>query len=938
MGIELPAELRDVAARAGARWPEADEDKMRESASAWRDAAKSIDALAGTADGTAQAALGAFDGEAADAARRDWNKVVADDGAMPSSAKQCLAAADRLDHAAEQVGAAKVQLVRELVALAKQTDAAEQAAASGHPQALAALDSALNGAAANVAQVHNKLTSAVNLDSGVLMEPGGSRGPLSGVGQAGGGVLNTGADLASSTVDAATSQAGGTAADLGAAADGAGRAARDTVGGVAEGVGGAADGVGRPARDTAGDVGGAVDGVGRAAHETVGGVAAGAQDAVGEVAQAGSPWQGDAEHTGPVKVDPGGWAPGLADAGTGPIPVIGDPARPGWTPDGVDPASSTAPHAVHSAWASPQAPQPPLPGAAAPPGFAPPPPAGVGGHYVMPPGAPPAAAQPPSAAPPPAAAARPPMPPAAPRGPVAFSSPAPQAPQPGSPASQARQPASPAPQAPQPVNQPVQRAPLRPLPAPAQSPVPVSPEASQRPLRQGSRNADVVAFVLHQFPIGYMPVAASKASRQLPAPEAAEEDRPGLNFPPQDHPQSHLVDDSDALERARSAEVYVAAHRDLAERSEPEQLPAELTADHEPLGELSEPEWRRRFVLRDGERSEFAWPPAAELPEGGVEPAEPVVLEPDTVLDCLGSGDGRVLYAVATPFAQRSLPAVHDERDYRRYRVMRPLPVWRAVVAPWFAQPGGGMRFRATYSLADLVGLGYLVELTKSREIAEASTLRIAREGIPVEAGGTAVTSTVRLAREDAAEAGVSASAGLEVGGVASTARITRDEAEQGASAQALTRGEAADAAGAGEATGVAVSKPAAEEAAGVASTVRMARDEAEQDASASALAQADAAKATAAEAGVPTEVGSAGETAGVASTARMERDEAERGAPDEAGETARAAAPTERLTREDVEAKAVEAGVASTVRIVRDEAANGPAATDDGATQEAAK
>lgn len=340
-------------------------------------------------------------------------------------------------------------------------------------------------------------------------------------------------------------------------------------------------------------------------------------------------------------------------------------------------------------------------------------------------------------------------------------------------------------------------------------------------MRQGSRNAEVVAFVLHQFPIGYMPVAASKASRQLPAPEAGEKDRPGLNFPPQDHPQSHLVDDSDAVERARSAEVYAAAHRDLAERSEPTQVPAELTADHEPLGELSEPEWRRRFVLRDGERSEFAWPPAEEFPEGGVEPAEPVVLEPDTVLDCLGSGGGRLLYAVATPFAQRSLPAVHDERDYRRYRVMRPLPVWRAVVAPWFAQPGGGVRYRATYSLTDLVGLGYLVELTKSREIAEASTLRIVRDAIPEE------------------------------------------------------------------------------EAAGASSTVRTARDETEP------------------------------------------------GAPDEAGETTRAAAATERLTRQDVEAKAVEAKavetmveaeVASTVRIVRDEATNGPAATDDGATQEAAK
>ncbi|MGP4015618.1 glycohydrolase toxin TNT-related protein [Saccharopolyspora sp. 5N708] len=746
MGIELPAELRDVAARAGARWPEADEDAMRELATAWREAAKSIDALAGDADGAAQGALGAFDGEAAQAARREWDAFAAAEGVLPSTAQQCRAAADRLDHAAEQVGAAKVQLVRELVALAKQTDAAERAAAAGHPQALAALESAVHGAAANVAQVHNTLTAAVDLGSDVLVEPG-SRGLVPTVRDIGGGVLDTGTDLVSSTVDNSVSGGAGAVSGavdaLGASAhgvvEGSARAVQETAGGATEGVGQAAQGIAGPA-----------------VPEAVGGGAASVPDAVAEVAE--RPWQGDAEHTGPVAVDPGGWAPGLAEAGTGPVPVIGDSAASGWRPAASDPASSTAPHAVHSAWASPPAPQvPPVPqplppGAAAPPGFAPPA-AGIGGHFAGPPAAPPHAA-PPHAAPPPGSAARPPMPPAAARGPVAFGTPAPQ-----------------------PVNQPVQRAPLRPLPVPVQPPAP-EPVAPQRPLRQGTRNAEVVAFVLHQFPIGYMPVAASRPSRQLPAPEAVDEHRPGLNFPPQDHPKAHLVTDGDAMRRVRSAEFYAAAQRDRAERSAVEAPPAELTADHEPLGEFSELAWDRRFVVRDGERSEYVWPPAAEFPEGGVEPAEPVVLPPETVLDHLGSGAGRMMYAVATSFAKRSLPAAYDERDYRRYRVMRPLPVWQAVAAPWFGQPGGAMRYRATHSLTDLVGLGYLVELTKAREIAEASTLRIAHP--ETEAGGseapdgaekTAAAPTDRITREDvevkAAEAGV-----------ASTLRINRGDAE----------------------------------------------------------------------------------------------------------------------------------------------------------------
>ncbi|MER7013895.1 glycohydrolase toxin TNT-related protein [Saccharopolyspora sp. NPDC000359] len=771
MGIELPAELRDVAARAGARWPEADEDAMRESATAWRDAAKAIEGLAASADGAAQGALRAFDGEAAEAASREWDGFVSDDGVLPSSVQQCQAAADRLEHAAEQIGAAKVQLVRELVSLAKQTDAAEQAAAAGHPQALAVLDSAVQGAAANVAQLHNTLAAAVDPDSGVRVDQA-----LSGLGDV---ALNAGAGLAS-TVDSAAGglaeAAGGAVAGVGETAGGAvagvGQVAGDAVAGVSESAGGAVEGVGRVAGGTVGGVaevaggavgdvgratgevvggaaehvGGAVDEVGRVGRDAVGGVAedvgsaaeqvgrgtvgggaAGAQDEISAVAQSATGWQADAEHTGPVKVDPAAWAPGLADAGTGPIPVS---TGKGWTP-GDDPASTTAPHAVQSAWAAPQAPPPPLPpGAAAPqPGFAPPPAPGGGGHFVAPPGASPAApppsAVPPSAVPP---SARPPV------APGAFGAPQP-------PQQQQQQPRNP-----------VQRSPLRPLPAPPQPPAPPAVEPVQRPLRQGGRNADVVAFVLHQFPIGYMPVAASQASRQLPPPSEGPA-RPGLNFPPHDHPESHLVDDRDALDRLRSGEVYAAAQRDREERDEPQQVPEELLANHDPLGEFSELEWEREFLVRDGERSEYAWPPADEHPEGAVEPAEPVVLEPDTVLDCTGSGAGRFSFALATAFGQRSLPEPHAEREYRRYRVMRRLPVWQSVTAPWFAQPGGGVRYRTTHSLDELVALGYLVELTRSREAAEAVTLRIEREtaeGAEVVESTFHITSvaTERIARE----------------------------------------------------------------------------------------------------------------------------------------------------------------------------------------------
>ncbi|GAA2816451.1 hypothetical protein GCM10010470_59900 [Saccharopolyspora taberi] len=245
------------------------------------------------------------------------------------------------------------------------------------------------------------------------------------------------------------------------------------------------------------------------------------------------------------------------------------------------------------------------------------------------------------------------------------------------------------------------------------------PEPPQRAPRRNERDPLVLAFVLHQFPIGHMPVAASRPSGQVAPAEAEAEAHRSGRFAPQDHPQADLVDDTDALARVRSGESGG------LEREEPGSVPEDVIGAHDPLGELSEIEWEHKYQVRDGE---YAWPPTGEHPEGGVAEAEPVVLEPDTVVDRIGDGEGRMLAALGTSFSQRCLPPEHLERAYRRYRVMRRLPVWQIATAPWFAQPGGGIRYRATYPLDDLVSLGYLVELTRQREAAEAQTLRIDRE------------------------------------------------------------------------------------------------------------------------------------------------------------------------------------------------------------------
>lgn len=263
------------------------------------------------------------------------------------------------------------------------------------------------------------------------------------------------------------------------------------------------------------------------------------------------------------------------------------------------------------------------------------------------------------------------------------------------------------------------RGPLRPL----STARPPRAAGGQRPLSRGDRAA--VAFVLHQFPIGHMPVAASRPSHQLPPPPP-EHDRPGgSRIPPQDHPRSAAVDGADALERIRTGEAHTGTARARVRPSaDHRRLPAELSAGHDPLGGLNELEWAARYLTRAGARDEHAWPAG----EGGSE-AVPVVLGPDAVLDHLGSGEGRVLAAEATPFPQRSLPVEHLDRDHRRYRVLRPLPAWRSVSAPWFGQPGGGIRYRTTHPLVELVALGHLVELSRDRQLAEAGTLRLRQPG-----------------------------------------------------------------------------------------------------------------------------------------------------------------------------------------------------------------
>ncbi|QTR01567.1 glycohydrolase toxin TNT-related protein [Saccharothrix algeriensis] len=203
-------------------------------------------------------------------------------------------------------------------------------------------------------------------------------------------------------------------------------------------------------------------------------------------------------------------------------------------------------------------------------------------------------------------------------------------------------------------------------------------------------------FLLHVFPGGVLPPAQAAPARQLPPPPEEQDFAPGLRFEPQGHPDGHLVDDS-ARERPGSRP---------GPATEPD--PA-LTDGYDPQAGMHERDWDRRFLVRP-DPPEYAWPPAELFPEGGYEAGQPGVLAVGVELDRFGSPEGRVLSEAGTPFAHRSLPPAALAAGYHRYRVVRELPVWFTLSAEWFGQAGGGVRYRATHPVAELVALGYLEE------------------------------------------------------------------------------------------------------------------------------------------------------------------------------------------------------------------------------------
>ncbi|GAA5128127.1 TNT domain-containing protein [Haloechinothrix salitolerans] len=625
MGIELPRELADIAARTGVRWPEADEDAMREQARAWRDAAAQLTTLASDADASATAAFDGMSGEGAAAARMSWARVVdADTGELDRAARGATEAADRLEHAADRIAESKVEMVRQLTEAARQVDAANVAADGGHPDALAGVSTLLGKTSADLNATANTLASEV-------ADPvrGGSHAP----------------DAPVPETDPERTSHGGAESVL------------DVPGEAVQHVGDTASGLtdaGPLGADAAADdvLGGADDVPGRTPDDVPGRT------------------PDDVSLTAPTP--PSG------------VPIAGDPYADAPTPPSGFPAGAGSPGVPpRGAYPSGQ-PMPPIDGSTGLAGFADAP--------AMPPPAPaaPSAGPGPVGGPPAGYNA-----PGAGMGAAPFGGAAPPAQGQNAPQPHTRNPASSQPPqqaVPQPTHQPTQR------PAP-----PPEPQASTGTPRQ-DRGSVVALFLVHMFPIGHLPVPASAPAYQLPPRDDEADFATGLRFPPHDHPESHRIDPGEPPEPGA----------DQAVRGLPAEHPAVADlCENDPLAAPDDDDWRRRFVVaRDSTRVEYVWPPGELHPEGCREHGEPIVLPVGTVIDRFGDEHGRVFAADRSSYPARSLPPARLESGYHRYRVLRELPVWAAELAPWFGQPGGGLRYRAVYPVTDLLALGYLAEAT----------------------------------------------------------------------------------------------------------------------------------------------------------------------------------------------------------------------------------
>ncbi|MFD0274503.1 hypothetical protein ACFVHB_11445 [Kitasatospora sp. NPDC127111] len=131
MATELPEPLQWVLLLlSGTRWPEADEDNLRNMAGHWRSMAQTLKDVEESADAAVKRALVGQVGVAATGLSQYWDKFTvgageAQPGVLPGLAKACEGMGDMLESMANSAETAKIQIIAQLGILAAEIATAE---------------------------------------------------------------------------------------------------------------------------------------------------------------------------------------------------------------------------------------------------------------------------------------------------------------------------------------------------------------------------------------------------------------------------------------------------------------------------------------------------------------------------------------------------------------------------------------------------------------------------------------------------------------------------------------------------------------------------------------------------------------------------------------------------------------------------------------------
>ncbi|MEV6207293.1 nucleotidyl transferase AbiEii/AbiGii toxin family protein [Kitasatospora sp. NPDC051914] len=344
MAVELPEPLQWVLMLlAGSRWPEGDEDLMRDMARRWRAAAETVDESGRAADSAVRRALDGQQGASAEALEKQWAKLVLPvegdkPGFFPGMTKACNAMADALEAMANSTETAKISIVAQLGILAYEIATAEAAAPVTAGASLATIPAAVAASRETVKQILSRLAKeilvialkeafqevAINLLAQTIQLAAGNRKTLDGkelgMSAAGGAVGGAAGGLAGKGLGAAGNKLIGKHMDSlpaqmvhGALSDVAGDvAAQLATTGEVDGAG-----LGGSALSGAGNVG-----VMRGASALKGRFAAGDIPDTGDLPQSG----GDADPETRIRRPDGSSAPSPADASPSPSSADASPS------------------------------------------------------------------------------------------------------------------------------------------------------------------------------------------------------------------------------------------------------------------------------------------------------------------------------------------------------------------------------------------------------------------------------------------------------------------------------------------------------------------------------------------------------------------------------------------------------------------------------------